>query len=83
MDAMPDLPVIAAHEDHVALRELSWAVGRLRGDLKEALYLIALEESSYENASEVTGLPIGTLKSRVHRARIQLRTYMNGSSKAA
>jgi RNA polymerase sigma-70 factor (ECF subfamily) len=83
MEAMPDLPAPAAHEDCTALRELSWAVNRLPADQKEALLLIALEEKSYENASELTGRAVGTLKSRVHRARRQLRTYMDGSSRTA
>jgi RNA polymerase sigma-70 factor (ECF subfamily) len=83
MDAMPDVPVAAAHEDRAALRELSWAVNRLPPDQKEALFMIALEEKSYESASELSGCAIGTLKSRVHRARLQLRAYMDGCSRQA
>jgi RNA polymerase sigma-70 factor (ECF subfamily) len=83
MDAMPDVPVAAAHEDRATLRELSWAVNRLPPDQKEALFMIALEEKSYESASELSGCAIGTLKSRVHRARLQLRAYMDGSPKQA
>ena len=32
-----------------------------------------VEELSYEQIEEITGLPIGTVKSRIHRARAQLR----------
>jgi len=48
--------------------------------------MIVLQEKSYEAAAEVTGCAIGTLKSRVHRARLQLRAYLTGEppqSKAA
>ena len=86
MDAMPDLPVRAAHEDRTALRELGWALDRLPPDQREALFMIVLQEKSYEAAAEVTGCAIGTLKSRVHRARLQLRAYLTGEppqSKAA
>jgi RNA polymerase sigma-70 factor (ECF subfamily) len=83
IDALADLPMAAAHEDHTALRELSWAINRLPADQKEALFLIVLDEKSYENASEASGCPIGTLKSRVHRARVQLRAYMDGTSQKA
>lgn len=86
MDAMPDLPVPAAHEDRTALRELGWALNRLPPDQREALFMIVLQEKSYEAAAAVTGCAIGTLKSRVHRARLQLRVYLTGEpqqSKAA
>jgi len=78
MDTMPDLPVPAAHEDRTALRELGWALNRLPADQREALFMIVLQEKSYEDAAEVTGCAIGTLKSRVHRARLQLRAYLSG-----
>jgi len=78
MDNMPELPVPAAHEDRTALRELGWALNRLPADQREALYMIVLQEKSYEDAAEVTGCAIGTLKSRVHRARLQLRAYLSG-----
>lgn len=80
MDAMPDVPVSASHEDRTALRELSWAFKRLPPDQREALSMIALQEIPYETAAERTGCAIGTLKSRVHRARLQLRSYMLGEA---
>ena len=78
MDTMPEVPVPAAHEDSTALRELSWALDRLPADQREALSMIVLREESYEAAAKVTGCAIGTLKSRVHRARLQLRTHLTG-----
>lgn len=78
MDTMPEVPVAPSHEDRAALRELSWALTRLPPDQREALYMIALQEIPYETAAERTGCAIGTLKSRVHRARLQLRAFMIG-----
>ena len=78
MENMPEIPVAAAHEDRTALRELGWALNRLPNDQREALYMIVLQEKSYEDAAEQTGCAIGTLKSRVHRARLQLRAYLTG-----
>jgi len=87
MDNLPEVPMPAAHEDRTALRELGWAVDRLPPDQREALFMIVLQENSYEDAAERTGCAIGTLKSRVHRARLQLRAYLSGEqqpqSKAA
>ena len=78
IDMMPDTPVPAAHEDRTALRELGWALNRLPRDQRQALQMIVLQEQSYEDAAEVTGCAIGTLKSRVHRARLQLRAFLTG-----
>ncbi len=73
----------APHEDRTALRELGWALDRLPRDQREALFMIVLQEKSYETAAEVTGCAIGTLKSRVHRARVQLRAYLTGEQTRA
>ena len=82
MDNVPDFAIPAAHEDRTALRELGWALDRLPPDQREAIFMIVLQEKSYEAASEVTGCAIGTLKSRVHRARLQLRAYLTGEEAA-
>jgi RNA polymerase sigma-70 factor, ECF subfamily len=82
VDAIPDMPVPPAHEDRTALRELGWALNRLPRDQREALQMIVLQEQTYEDAAEVTGCAIGTLKSRVHRARLQLRAFLTGECTA-
>ncbi|WP_428484021.1 sigma-70 family RNA polymerase sigma factor [Rhodopila sp.] len=78
IDNMPEIQVAAPHEDRTALRELGWALNRLPRDQREALYMIVLQEKSYEDAAAMTGCAIGTLKSRVHRARLQLRAFLLG-----
>jgi RNA polymerase sigma-70 factor (ECF subfamily) len=78
LDTIPDVAVPASHEDRTALRELGWALDRLPPDQREALFMIVLQEKSYETAAQVTGCAIGTLKSRVHRARMQLRVFLTG-----
>jgi RNA polymerase sigma-70 factor (ECF subfamily) len=80
MESMPEVQVAATHEDRAALRELGWALGRLPQDQREALYMIVLQEKSYEDAAQLTGCAIGTLKSRVHRARLQLRAFILGDT---
>lgn len=40
--------------------------------LREALVLCALEEMSYEDAAQVLAVPVGTVRSRLHRAKAQL-----------
>src|SRR6195952_5899916 len=64
MENMPEIAVAASHEDRTALRELGWALDRLPPDQREALFMIVLQEKSYEDAAAQTGWAIGTLKSR-------------------
>jgi RNA polymerase sigma-70 factor (ECF subfamily) len=54
------------------LDELRRAMAMLSPDHREALILIGAAGLSYEEASEITGVPVGTVKSRVSRARNQL-----------
>jgi RNA polymerase sigma-70 factor (ECF subfamily) len=49
------------------------AIVELEPTFRECLVLRDVEELSYEQIEEITGLPIGTVKSRIHRARAQLR----------
>ncbi len=49
------------------------AIAELEPTFRECLVLCDVEELSYEQIEEITGLPIGTVKSRIHRARAQLR----------
>ena len=72
-----------AQEDQTDLHELNLAFQRLPEDQQDALRLIAVEERSYEEVSDTIGCAIGTLKSRVHRARVQLRSVMSGKARAA
>ena len=83
LDQVPETAIPAAQQDLFELRELNFAFRRLPQDQQEALRSIALEERSYEEVSEETGCAIGTLKSRVHRARLHLRSEMSGEIRRA
>ncbi len=50
-------------------RLLRDAVGQLPADFKAPQVLVDLQGLSYEEAADVLGLPLGTVKSRVYRAR--------------
>ena len=78
-DAVPEVAVQASGEHHIALKELGQEVDRLPSDQREALLMVALHEVSSEDAAEKTGCAIGTMKSRVHRARQHLRSYLSGN----
>jgi RNA polymerase sigma-70 factor, ECF subfamily len=83
LDQAPEISVSASQEERAGIRELNVAYQRLPKEQKEALHLIGLQEQSYEEAAVATGCAVGTLKSRVHRARTLLRAQMYGEIRDA
>jgi RNA polymerase sigma-70 factor (ECF subfamily) len=52
------------------------AIEQLEPEFREVLVLRDVEDLSYEEIASITGLPDGTVKSRIHRARAQLRALV-------
>jgi RNA polymerase sigma-70 factor, ECF subfamily len=63
-------------EKKQTLLALQGAIDMLPTDLRESLILVVVEELPYERAAQLLEIPVGTLKSRVHRARELLRQSM-------
>ena len=61
--------------------ELREALGELPSDQREALILVAASGFSYEEAASICGCAVGTIKSRVNRARSKLAAllYVDGA----
>ncbi len=51
-------------------------------DQRQALLLVVLEGLSYREVAEVQGVPIGTVMSRLARARAQIKNYLDGERPA-
>ena len=51
----------------------------LPDDYREVLLLRETEQLSYAEIAEITGLELGTVKSRISRARLALRNYLAAS----
>jgi RNA polymerase sigma-70 factor (ECF subfamily) len=62
------------------LRRLDLLIERLPAPLREAIVLRELHELDYRQIAEVTGVPIGTVMSRLHRARAALRQAWDGKA---
>ena len=83
LDQRPEVGIPATQHDRTELRELNVALHCLPREQQEALRMIGIEEQSYEEAAGATGCAVGTLKSRVHRARLNLRSLTHGEIRAA
>lgn len=75
-----EIPVRSTQTDHLELRDLELALSRLPEKHRQVLILIALEDMSYAEAAEVLRWPIGSVMSRLSRAREQLRHELEKQS---
>ena len=82
-DGMPELTQRASQADALLVRDLDRAIARLPADQRAVLLLVTLEEMSYEEVARTLGIPIGTVMSRLSRAREKLRAMMLGQVPAA
>lgn len=67
----------ADQEAPLHLNDMEVALQKLAPERREAVLLIGASGFSYEEASEIAGCPIGTMKSRVARARADLARMLN------
>jgi RNA polymerase sigma-70 factor (ECF subfamily) len=72
-DAAPDPEETAVQSGHQ--RRLDAMIARLPDDFREVLILRELEDMSYRDIADITGTPIGTVMSRLARARTMLREF--------
>ena len=66
----------ASQEGHLAARDMARGLEALPEDQRAVILLICLEDMSYSQAAEILGVPIGTVMSRLARARERLRRFM-------
>jgi RNA polymerase sigma-70 factor (ECF subfamily) len=64
------------------LDELESALAQLPPEHKEVLLLVCLEGWGYQDAARILEIPVGTVMSRLHRAREALRRRMFGADAA-
>lgn len=72
------IPTQGNQIDSLALRELAGAIDTLPEDQRETLMLIGVEGLAYQEVAEIMGVPIGTVRSRLSRARAALKPLVEG-----
>lgn len=65
-----------AQEERLSAGSVTAALDRLAPQHREVIVLVALEEMSYRDVSEILGVPLGTVMSRLSRAREHLRRIL-------
>lgn len=67
-----DTTLIDATFDH----EVETALARLPDKFRTVVELVDLQQLSYQEAADVLGVPVGTVMSRLHRARARIRKHL-------
>ncbi|MEN3184902.1 MAG: RNA polymerase sigma factor [Atribacterota bacterium] len=60
------------------LEKVSEAVGKLPWKFREVIVLRYVEELPYEDIAQILGVPIGTVKTYLHRAKLRLKEMLGG-----
>lgn len=80
LDEALDIPVSGGQMEALAARDMHAALVRLPDEQREVILLVGLEQFSYAEAAQVLGVPIGTIMSRLARARERMRHMLAGTS---
>ncbi|ARJ65241.1 hypothetical protein WV31_06025 [Magnetospirillum sp. ME-1] len=83
MDESCDMMASAPGQmDRLAVRDLAAALAQLAPEQRETVLLVGLEGMSYAEVAAVTGVPMGTVMSRLKRGRDRLAQLMHGGETA-
>lgn len=69
------------HDLHVADRKrlVQKALSEIPDEYREALVMKEIDDLKYEDIAEILDIPIGTVRSRIHRGRQELRLRLQGA----
>ena len=73
----------ASQDRHVELGDMQRALLQLPQPQREALILVGAGGFAYEEAAEICGVAVGTIKSRVARGRVALEAILSGGDLAS
>lgn len=70
------IPVKGGQESNVTMQDVQKALDKLAPEHREILLMIGITELSYEEAAKVCNIAVGTVKSRLNRARAKLAEHL-------
>ncbi len=62
--------------EQIVRQNAAWALGQLDEEFRAAVVLKDIEDMDYAAIAEVLDVPVGTVKSRIHRGRLMLRDLL-------
>jgi RNA polymerase sigma-70 factor (ECF subfamily) len=71
------VPVLPEQQGRLDMSDLQVALAKLSPEHREVLLLVGAEGLSYEEAARICGVKIGTIKSRMNRARARLAEFLS------
>lgn len=74
------MPSPGRQDARLRVRDLNRAFAQLPKPFQEVLILVAIEGLSYEQAASILDVPIGTVRSRLSRARTQIKEMVDGTA---
>jgi RNA polymerase sigma-70 factor (ECF subfamily) len=80
--AEEDMPESGMSEDMALQLDVRQALAQLSAEHRAVIVLVGLEQLSYKEAADVLGVPLGTVMSRLARARNQLRSALSAPPSA-
>ncbi|MCE9661259.1 MAG: RNA polymerase sigma factor [Burkholderiales bacterium] len=81
-DELPEATERATQSDRLEIRDLDRLLQRLAPEQREVLLLVAVEGLSYREVALALSIPVGTVMSRLSRARAWLRVELQGHEAA-
>jgi RNA polymerase sigma-70 factor, ECF subfamily len=60
------------HESRLMLQQVQRAILELPEEMREVIMLVCVDEQPYKDAADILGVPVGTVMSRLSRARLRL-----------
>jgi RNA polymerase sigma-70 factor (ECF subfamily) len=76
MEELPVVSVRATQSEQLELQDVDRALRKLSDEQREVVLLVAVEQLSYDEASRALDIPIGTVMSRLSRARERMRQLL-------
>jgi RNA polymerase sigma-70 factor (ECF subfamily) len=80
MDEMPAVAVRATQGEQLELQDVDRVLRSLPTEQREVVLLVAVEQLTYEQVSRALDIPIGTVMSRLSRARERMRQLLGGQA---
>lgn len=78
LDEALEIPVSGGQMEALGARDIHAALARLPHPQREVMLLVGLEQFAYDEAAQVLGVPVGTVMSRLSRARERMRQMLAG-----